>query len=401
VARHPGSHSDLGPFLNVITWILLITSTLAVLTRLITKKALKRRIDIDDAFVAAALLASIGSGIAVTVQTENGLGRSIDDLDHRRIVNYEKAEYANKLLYVATLALAKLSIISLLMILTASDLHRNMGIGLTATIALWGIVSAFTAAFQCGVNQPWQYSQREGNCLSMIQLWRGVAIGNIITDFCLVLFPIHIIFTLQMSVKKKVTILCFFGSRSLDIVATAIQICYVPTFYSADRTRALWKWTLTTQVIECLTILTSCVPYLRPLLEDLPSGLYGAGELRRRGTPSESGYARKREKTESYNLSSRSSFLHPGDTRVKSNRGGESGIKRFLPMLSECTNHANSASGLPGGPQRSDGGINVEITARRDGVDQELGKWETDSTGSQAKIVKTTVMSAEWEDRQS
>lgn len=56
VARHPGSHSDLGPFLNVITWILLVTSTLAVLTRLITKRALKRRIDIDDAFVAAALV---------------------------------------------------------------------------------------------------------------------------------------------------------------------------------------------------------------------------------------------------------------------------------------------------------------------------------------------------------
>lgn len=61
----------------------------------------------------------------------------------------------------------------------------------------------------------------------------------------------------------------------------------------------------------------------------------------------------------------------------------------------------NSATGLSGGPKRSDGGINVEITARRDGPEQELGKWETDSTGSQAKIVKTTVMSAEWEDRQS
>jgi len=28
----------------------------------------------------------------------------------------------------------------------------------------------------------------------------------------------------------------------------------------------------------------------------------------------------------------------------------------------------------------------------------EQGRWETDSTGSQVKIVKTTVVSAEWED---
>jgi hypothetical protein len=54
--RPPGTETDLGPFLNVVTWILLITSALAVLTRLVTKKALKRRIDIADAFVVAALV---------------------------------------------------------------------------------------------------------------------------------------------------------------------------------------------------------------------------------------------------------------------------------------------------------------------------------------------------------
>ena len=56
VARQPGSDDDLGPFLNVITWILLITSSLAVITRLGTKRALRRRIDVDDAFVVGALV---------------------------------------------------------------------------------------------------------------------------------------------------------------------------------------------------------------------------------------------------------------------------------------------------------------------------------------------------------
>jgi hypothetical protein len=42
VARHPGSQSDLGPFLDVVTWVLLVTSFLAVSTRLGTKSALRR-----------------------------------------------------------------------------------------------------------------------------------------------------------------------------------------------------------------------------------------------------------------------------------------------------------------------------------------------------------------------
>ena len=56
VVRQRGSQRDLGSFVNIVTWILLITSALAVLTRLVTKRALRRRIDVDDAFVVAALV---------------------------------------------------------------------------------------------------------------------------------------------------------------------------------------------------------------------------------------------------------------------------------------------------------------------------------------------------------
>jgi hypothetical protein len=56
VTRHPGSEQDLGPFLNCITWVLLITSGLAVLTTLATKRALKRHLNINDGFVVVALV---------------------------------------------------------------------------------------------------------------------------------------------------------------------------------------------------------------------------------------------------------------------------------------------------------------------------------------------------------
>lgn len=56
LVRHPGSRSDLGPFLDVVTWVLLVTSFLAVATRLGTKRALRRRIDVDDYLVVGALV---------------------------------------------------------------------------------------------------------------------------------------------------------------------------------------------------------------------------------------------------------------------------------------------------------------------------------------------------------
>lgn len=67
-------------------------------------------------------------------------------------------------------------------------------------------------------------------------------------------------------------------------------------------------------------------------------------------------------------------------------------------MLSqERTTHSNSASGLPGGPRRPDGETGVEIVALKR-TEAEDKRWETESTGSHSKILKTTVVSAEWEE---
>jgi hypothetical protein len=138
------------------------------------------------------------------MQTQYGLGRNMELLEEGQIVAYQKvcmfaygwvyslrsctmstklrpapvfygkhrsysqAEYANKLLYIATLSLAKLSIISLLMLLTASNSHRQFGWALTAFIALWGIITEFIAAFQCGTQKPWEFLGEDAHCLSVV-----------------------------------------------------------------------------------------------------------------------------------------------------------------------------------------------------------------------------------------
>jgi hypothetical protein len=63
---------------------------------------------------------------------------------------------------------------------------------------------------------------------------------------------------------------------------------------------ALWPWVLTTQFVQCISIITSCIPYLKPLLEAFPSGMYMSDEIRRKGTNAEisaDGYIRTPEPT--------------------------------------------------------------------------------------------------------
>jgi len=44
-----------------------------------------------------------------------------------------------------------------------------------------------------------------------------------------------------------------------------------------------WGASISTQVVQCLSIVTACFPYLKPFLLSLESGLMRADDLRRRG----------------------------------------------------------------------------------------------------------------------
>jgi hypothetical protein len=57
-----------------------------------------------------------------------------------------------------------------------------------------------------------------------VSFWRGMGVINILTDMALILFPIHVIVTLQMSMSKKLTILTFFGARSLYALFSLLPV---------------------------------------------------------------------------------------------------------------------------------------------------------------------------------
>ena len=52
---------DYGPVINIITWFLLVTTTLAVIARIATKLAISRRIDADDYVTFVALVRTLSS----------------------------------------------------------------------------------------------------------------------------------------------------------------------------------------------------------------------------------------------------------------------------------------------------------------------------------------------------
>lgn len=52
----------------------------------------------------------------------------------------------------------------------------------------------------------------------------------------------------------------------------------------------MWQAVVVAEIVQCLSIVTACVPYLKPFLDSLESGQLRADDLRRRGKTGVSGY---------------------------------------------------------------------------------------------------------------
>lgn len=77
--------------------------------------------------------------------------------------------------------------------------------------------------------------------------------------------------------------------------AIAVQIYYSNgAFASTDFTFSIWRAVITIELVQCLAIVTVCIPSLKPFLDGLESGQIRVDDLRRQGKSSSNGYPTNR-----------------------------------------------------------------------------------------------------------
>lgn len=86
---HPELKNTWTPAVNVLTWFMLVTAILGVLTRLGTKYFIFRKWTFDDGLAAASMVFCTAQSIAVSMATANGLGQHremLSDLQSERLM---------------------------------------------------------------------------------------------------------------------------------------------------------------------------------------------------------------------------------------------------------------------------------------------------------------------------
>ena len=148
-----------------------------------------------------------------------GVGRHVSEVekdDPALITGWAKGIFAVELIYLTSVALPKLSVLSFYLRIFTT---RGSRIFAQAAIALFSVNwAAFMVAcfFQC---RPlafwWDKTIEGGSCFNVQAFYRAMCVPNLFTDLVVMLLPMQPILKLKLQLFKKIALLVIFLTASM------------------------------------------------------------------------------------------------------------------------------------------------------------------------------------------
>lgn len=375
-SREPITADDYSPVISVVTWVLLVSMMLVVCMKVGMQLLVSRRFAPDNGVVMLAMAFGIGQSIAVSIQAANGLGKREIPLTASQIEIYEKAGYSSSLLFITSLATSKIATLILHRQITPVVLHRRLALALGAFVALWTVGSLLASAFQCSMPKAWSILGPQ--CFDQMAFWTSYGAINITTEIALVVLPIYTVWDVHIVRKQKIVIIGCFASRLAVVGAIIGQLDQVNRLRDTSDTFDVWPYVLCTQLVQNLSIITACIPYIKNLLVGLESGMMQTGDFKRRkNSPGSSPY--------------NGSLVHSS-----ARRQGTLASANYPPNLARGKGSAelNIADNLHLGP------LDTHYNSVMAAPASDVG-WDGGSQSSRSKIIKkTTEVQVDYERQQ-
>lgn len=194
---------------------LAVIATLFVAARVVARlPALDGKFGLDDWFIVAAWVVSLGFTILLNMLSHSGLGRDVWTLPFDDITETLKIFTALEKVYIPAVWLTKISILFLyLRLFPEQGLRRQIKVCLGLCAAT--VVSLEIACiFKCWpISFSWNYwdGEHQGKCTSMAaQGWANSGL-NTFADIVVLVLPLPTIWKLRLPMEKKLSIIAMFN----------------------------------------------------------------------------------------------------------------------------------------------------------------------------------------------
>ncbi|KAM7194946.1 hypothetical protein V8F33_006988 [Rhypophila sp. PSN 637] len=288
---------------SIATWFLASTFLIFYLSGQTVKFVVLRRLRTDDYLLLVATLFGFGLTVSYWFAASNGLGNHPQTISEAGLDGIFKSLYAADMLYISTICCVKLSLLAFTRQLTIDDTQRRGILCLAAFVALLAFSADLASAFQCyktGSQRWWKLSvppvsgnghdDDDGNqCFGRSAFWIVFTTLDMLSDICILLVPMAMVWTVNIPKKDKATVMGCFAPRLLVMVAAASRLAYLLRALGSSSpapgksSNGLWVSVICTQLQVCLSISSACVPSVKPLFQAIEAGVWQADDLRRRG----------------------------------------------------------------------------------------------------------------------
>ncbi|KAF2770779.1 hypothetical protein EJ03DRAFT_350074 [Teratosphaeria nubilosa] len=286
---------DHGAVLSIAAWFLMVTMILTASLRFSVRFLTSHIPGWDDAALLMALISGVMEVITISVSVNLGLGkRAFLLLDDQR-ESVSKYLYGATLLYIFTLTLSKVSVAILICRLATLKQHMIAIKAMMVLVVVWTVAAVFGVAFRCGRETPLKILAP--TCNSSMASWAILGTVDMVIDGILMILPTWIVWDLQMSRDKKITVVSAFAFQIFPIVAQLVRLMYLSKAHqSHDRTYDAIFYVTATQCHMSLSLISCSVPALKPFMDAAATGFLGATtDLSRShlgsSHPNSSGYA--------------------------------------------------------------------------------------------------------------
>ncbi|KAK4182973.1 hypothetical protein QBC35DRAFT_419821 [Podospora australis] len=257
---------DLTPSVHISSGITVAATTISVILRYFSRTKSGAGLGADDYCLFFGYVLYVVYMTALEVDTRWGFAR------HVVVVTNPHALAINTLIcmtfYVFGMAFIKTSILLLYHRIFPTRKFRMALFGLGAVLFSWTMAAFFTSIFSCyPVASLWDPNV-DGFCIDYGQVTLVIGIVNIAIDIAMLIYPMPILWGLQMSTRKKLLLSVAFTAGSIACVVSIARLFY------ARRTQSTYDSTwdnvfagILSGLELCTAIVACCTVTYRPLFE--------------------------------------------------------------------------------------------------------------------------------------
>ncbi|KAL4934212.1 CFEM domain-containing protein [Aspergillus undulatus] len=251
-----------------------LSVALRVAVRLITSN-----IGLDDSLILLSLGAVIGiAGLGLENQ-RLGLGEDMWFLPFEDITKFLHYYFTIETLYIASIALTKISMLLLYLRLFPEKRMRTTIYVTLAFTTAWGVAMLFANIFSCTpVSYIWTLwdGEHEGSCINHEKVIWSHAIMNIFFDIAIIALPMPTLFKLNMSVRKKVGVVVMFAVGLLVTAVSIVRCIELLRFDMNDNpTKNIVGVSIFSVVEVDLSIICACMPGIRAFISYIRKAIWG------------------------------------------------------------------------------------------------------------------------------